>query len=75
MPSKEELAAWLVALGCPQEKSLEMAQQLEKRAHQLAASKNKSAEEALVHLLDLMKQGWAAKDRGMPNVQNPMTNE
>ena len=64
MPGIEELAAWLVALGCPEEKSLEMAGQLEKRSRQLAAQKQKTPEEALIHLLKLMKQGWAAKERG-----------
>ena len=61
--STAELAAVLVALGCPQEKSLEMAAQLDKRAHQLAAQKNRTYEEALTHLLNLMKQGWAAQGR------------
>ena len=60
----EQLAQGLQALGCPPEKSLEMAQQLDKRAHQLAAQKGRSYEEALTHLLSLMKQGWAAKERG-----------
>lgn len=60
-----ELAQVLVALGCPQEKSLEMASQLDKRARQLAEQKNRSYEEALTHLLQLMKEGWAAKERGL----------
>ena len=61
----EELAPLLLAMGCPQEKSLEMARQLDKRAHQLAEQKGKTYEEALTHLLELMKQGWAAKERGL----------
>jgi hypothetical protein len=56
-----ELAKVLVALGCPSEKSSEMAAQLDKRARQLAAEKNRSYDEALKHLLTLMKQGWAAQ--------------
>jgi hypothetical protein len=56
-----ELAKVLVALGCPAEKSSEMAAQLDKRARQLAAEKNRSYDEALTHLLALMKQGWAAQ--------------
>jgi hypothetical protein len=56
-----ELATVLVALGCPQEKSAEMAAQLDKRAKQLAAEKNRTYDEALEHLLKLMAQGWAAK--------------
>jgi hypothetical protein len=60
----EEIAPLLEALGCPPEKSLEMACQLDKRAKQLAETKGKTYEEALTHLLSLMKQGWAAKERG-----------
>jgi len=58
-----ELASLLVTVGCPPDKSLEMASQLDKRARQLAAQKGRSYEEALTHLLELMKQGWAAKER------------
>jgi hypothetical protein len=59
-----ELAALMVALGCPQSKAAEMAEQLDRRARQLAEQKGRSYEEALAHLLTLMKQGWAAKERG-----------
>lgn len=38
--------------------------QLDKRAQQLAAQKGRTYEEALAHLLSLMKQGWAAKEKG-----------
>ena len=60
-----EIASLLVALGCPAEKSLEMAGQLHKRAQQLAEQKGKTYEEAMAHLLGLMKQGWAAKQKGL----------
>jgi hypothetical protein len=56
-----ELANALVALGCPSDKSAEMAAQLDKRARQLAGQKGRTYEEALAHLLTLMKQGWAAQ--------------
>ena len=56
-----ELAKTLVALGCPPEKSAEMAAQLDKRAHQLAEQKHKTYDQSLTHLLNLMKQGWAAQ--------------
>jgi len=59
-----ELAAVLAALGCPPDKTDEMAVQLDKRARQLAEQKHRSYEDAMAHLLDLMRQGWAAKDRG-----------
>ena len=60
-----ELARVLVALGCPAEKSADMAAQLDKRAKQLAAEKGRSYEEAMTHLLTLMKQGWSAKEKGL----------
>jgi hypothetical protein len=61
----EQLARGLVALGCPEEKSSEMAAQLDKRAKQLAAEKNQTYDQAMTHLLTLMRQGWAAKARGL----------
>ena len=60
----EQLAQALVALGCPPEKSAEMAAQMDKRARQLSEQKKQTYEEAMAHLLSLMQQGWAAKERG-----------
>jgi hypothetical protein len=60
-----ELASVLIALGCPQAKSKEMAAQLNKRATQLAREKNRPYDDALAHLLRLMHQGWAAKEKGL----------
>jgi hypothetical protein len=57
----EELAAVLRALGCPPDKAAEMAAQLDKRARQLAERKGRAYEEALTHLIGLMRQGWAAQ--------------
>ena len=65
MIATEELARALVGLGCPKEKSVEMAQQLDKRAQQLASERNQSYEQSMTHLLTLMRQGWAAKARGL----------
>lgn len=59
-----QLAQMLVALGCPAEKSAEMAAQLDKRAKQLAAEKNKPYDEALKYLITLMRQGWSAQAKG-----------
>ena len=53
----EQLAAALVTIGCPEAKSREMAAQLDKRAHQLATQKGRTYEEALLHLLKLMREG------------------
>ena len=58
-----ELATALSALGCPQPKVNEMAAQLDKRARQLAGQKERSYEDALTHLLGLMRQGWAAQEK------------
>ena len=60
----EELATVLAALGCPPEKSAAMAAQLDKRARQLAEEEGRTYEDALAHLLELMRQGWAANQRG-----------
>ena len=61
----EQLAPLLEQLGCPREKSAEMASQLDKRARQLVEQQGRSYDEALTHLIDLMKQGWAAKEKGL----------
>lgn len=53
----EQIAEVLKAFGCPPEKTPEMALQLDKRAKQLAEMKGRTYEEALVHLLNLMRQG------------------
>ena len=60
-----DLSAALSALGCPASQSAEMAAQLDKRARQLAERKDRTYDEALAHLLGLMKQGWAARERGL----------
>jgi hypothetical protein len=59
-----QLAEMLVAMGCPSEKSAEMASQLDKRARQLSADNGSTYEQSIGYLLELMKQGWAAKERG-----------
>jgi len=41
-----------------------MASQLDKRARQLAEREGRPYDQALAHLLGLMKQGWAARDKG-----------
>ncbi len=66
MPANlEELATALVKLGCPEANAAAMAAQLDKRARQLAQQSGRAYEEALAHLLTLMRQGWAAKERGL----------
>jgi hypothetical protein len=55
--SVDQIAELLKAFGCPPEKTPEMAKQLDKRARQLSELKGRSYDEALVHLLNLMRQG------------------
>jgi hypothetical protein len=57
----EPLSLLLEKLGCPPEKSAEMAGQLDRRARQLAEQQGRSYDESLRHLLSLMSQGWAAQ--------------
>ena len=59
----EQLASLLARMGCPPGKTAEMAAQLDKRARQLAAQKQRNYDDALAHLLELMRQGWAAKEK------------
>lgn len=54
------LAAALAALGCPADRSREMAEHLDRRARQLAETKGRTYDEAMVHLLRMMAGGWAA---------------
>jgi len=61
----DQLAQLLTAMGCPAEKSGEMAAQLDKRAKQLVTEKGRTYEEAMGHLLKLMSEGWAAKQKGL----------
>ena len=58
-----ELTALLISMGCPEEKAGIMALQLDKRAQQLSERKGRGYEEALIHLLNLMKHGWAAQEK------------
>jgi|GEM_PF-1072269 len=59
-----QIAKVLVSLGCPPEKSEGMAAQLLRRAVQLAREKNRTPEQAMAHLLQLMSQGWASAASG-----------
>jgi hypothetical protein len=45
----------LTQFGVPVEKAPEMAAQLDKRAHQLAEAEDRTYTQALMHLLQLMK--------------------
>lgn len=61
----EELTQTLNGLGCPADKSAEMAAQLDKRARQLVEERGQSYEAALAYLIGLMRQGWAAQEKGI----------
>jgi len=60
-----EIVALLVEMALQAEKSVEMAAQLDKRARQLTERTGKTREQAIAHLLGLMTQGWAAKEKGL----------
>jgi hypothetical protein len=66
MTNLEQLAQTLLALGCPADKSAEMAAQLDKRARQLAEQRSQKYEDAMAHLLSLMHQGWSAQSKTPP---------
>ena len=53
----------LMQFGVPAEKTPEMAAQLDKRAHQLAAEDDRTHEQALIHLLKLMKTAHEERDQ------------
>ena len=61
----DQLTPALIALGCPVDKAREMAAQLDKRAQQLVEQKGRTYQESITHLLGLMRQGWAAKEKGL----------
>jgi hypothetical protein len=61
----EELITFLESIGVPSENARPMAEQLEKRAKQLSEKRNQSYDESLAHLINLLKQGWAAKQKGL----------
>ena len=53
----------LIQFGVPAEKALEMAVQLDKRAQQLAVAEDRTYEQALMHLLQLMKTAHEERDQ------------
>ena len=65
MMTVEHLAVVLIQMGCPEASVSQMAVQMDKRAKQLSEAQGRGYEESLAHLLNLMKQGWAAKERGL----------
>jgi len=52
----DDIAGLLVRLGCPASKAPQMAAQLSKRAEQLAAQKGRAYEDALLHLLKIVRE-------------------
>ena len=62
-PEQAALEQALAQLGVPVEKAPEMAAQLDKRARQLAAAGERTHEQALLHLLKLMKIAHDERDQ------------
>ncbi len=58
----EPIVRMLVALGFPADQAAELAPPLDRRARQLAESKGRPYEEALLHLLRMMAAGWKAQE-------------
>ena len=56
-----EIAQLLEKLGCPAAQCSAMASQLDKRARMDAEKKGITYEDALMHLIGLIAQGWAAQ--------------
>ena len=63
-PTSAEVEKLILEMGLPTENPGPLAEQLLKRAHQLAGKRGWSVRHALDHLLGLLKQGWAAKNKG-----------
>jgi hypothetical protein len=59
----QEIAVALGRLGCPSEKCVAMAAQLDRRARMDAARRGVTYESSLQQLLDLMAKGWANSRR------------
>ncbi|MDA7915702.1 hypothetical protein N9B94_00535 [Verrucomicrobia bacterium] len=56
MDRLESICLALKAIGIPEEKHATVSAQLDKRATQLAEEKGRPYEEALMHLLNLLRQ-------------------
>jgi len=61
-PEQAALEQALTGLGVPADKAPAMAAQLDKRAHQLAADGDRTHEQALLHLLQLMKNAQTERN-------------
>lgn len=57
----QALARLLEGWGCPAQRSLEMARQLDRRANQLAQRTGRPKAEAMAHLLRLFQQAAASR--------------
>ena len=53
----------LMQFGVPAQKAPDMATQLNKRAHQLAEAEDRTYEQSLIHLLQLMKNARDERDK------------
>jgi hypothetical protein len=63
-PTSAEVEKLLLEMGLPMENPGPLAEQLLKRAIQLAGKRGWSVRHALDHLIGLLRQGWAAKNKG-----------
>ena len=68
-PTVAEVEKLIQEMALPTETPAMLAGQILKRARQLAERRGLSTRECLDHLLNLLKQGWAAKQKGATDVQ------
>lgn len=62
-PTAAEVEGLIHDMGLPTETLGPLAEQILKRARQLAEKRGWSVRHALEHLIGLLKQGWAAKNK------------
>ena len=62
-PTVAEVEMLIKEMGLPTEMPTPLAEQLLKRARQLAEKRGWTVRHALEHLVGLLKQGWAAKQK------------
>ena len=63
-PTLKEVQEAILNMGLPTDTPQRLAEQLLKRAHQLAKKRQHSVRQTLDYLLELLRQGWAAKQSG-----------
>ncbi len=61
--TRDEIHGFLETLGVPRENRGDMAVQIEKRARQMALEKSRSYADCLKHVIQMLAEGWAGRQR------------